>query len=252
MGSPMEMGNHCSTEAPILASSDIHSPLYLKEFRKSLLEYKGEKPCLFLLAGDIIDKGNVEAAAHVFNSIYSRFGDIKIVSVFGNEEYHDRENLLIKRYGSIIWLNDTYTIINCSGINIGIIGTRGALQRPTRWQRLHMPWLWKIYKERPRILKGLIETARKDSDLIILLSHYALTKHTIRGEPTIAWPEIYSPAMEKLLIETRPNAAVHGHAHRGSPYALLNGIPVYNVAFPLNKKPVKICPKRHITLLDYK
>lgn len=253
MGSPTGVRNYCSPEAPILASSDIHSPRYLGLFKEALEKYSGPPPCLFLLAGDIVDKGNVAAAELVFKAIYEKFSDNSpsIVAVFGNEEYHDKEVLFIKNYNYITWLNDSYTIIECRGTRIGIVGTRGALERPTRWQRKNMPWLWRVYRERPRVIKELIKLVKKESDIVILLSHYALSKATIIGEPKSAWPEIYSPEMEKALIESRPNAAVHGHSHHGKPFALVNGIPVYNVALPLNKRLVKVCPVRTRTLLDF-
>lgn len=231
------MENHCSTEAPIYASSDIHSPLYLSLFKKSMDSITDS--CLFIMAGDIVDRGVVSAAEPVFRMIREKTS-ATIISVFGNEEYMDREKYFVKRYPEVVWLNDNYTIIGINNHSIAVIGTRGALERPTKWQRKHMPWLENVYRKRPVVLRNLIANARKEADIIVVVSHYALTHHTIIGEPTHIWPEIYSPAMEKVVLEERPHIIIHGHAHRGKPFANVKGIRIYNVALPLNKRIIPI------------
>ena len=149
------------------------------------------------------------------------------------------------------WLNDEYKVYECGDKRIAVIGTRGALARPTRWQRRHMPWLEKVYRERPRRIIELAGEARRESDYIIILSHYALSKATIEGEPPRIWPELYSPLMEKAILKIRPEAAIHGHAHNGKPFAFMEGIPVYNVALPLNKRIVEVRLATRRSLLDY-
>ncbi len=106
-----------------------------------------------------------------------------------------------------------------------------------------MPWLEETYKKRPAVIRKLVIQAKKEADHVILLSHYALAKATIIGEPANIWPEIYSPDMERVLKEARPDAAIHGHAHRGKPFALVGTTRVYNVALPLNKRIVPV----HVT-----
>lgn len=250
MGRLTVVENHCSTEAPIAASSDIHSPRLLGLFRKVLSEY-GYGASFFVLAGDIVDKGDVDAAGAVFDLIKNKFNNINIISVFGNEEYHDRTSDFKKKYPHVIWLDDDYKIFECGDKQIAFVGTRGALERPTRWQRRHMPWLKRVYEERPRVIKELIVRAKSEADYVVLVSHYALTKATIIGEPKTIWPEIYSSKMEQVLIETRPDIAIHGHAHRGRPFALLKGIRVYNVALPVNRRVVPIFLRKKSTLLDW-
>lgn len=250
MGRLTRMENHCSTEAPILASSDIHSPVYLPLFQRSLGEAE-RGACLFILAGDIVDKGVVAAAEPVFRAIKEKT-NAKIVAVFGNEEYFDREEEFKKRYPDIVWLSDEYTVVDLDKESLAIIGTRGALQRPTRWQQRHMPWLSEVYRKRPEMLRNLIREARREAEYVIVVSHYALSHHTIIGEDRRFWPEIYSPEMEKVILEEKPDIAIHGHAHKGRPFANVGGIRIYNVALPLNKRvvPVYLGPRRH-TLLDW-
>jgi predicted phosphodiesterase len=229
------------------ASSDIHSPKYLRLFSDSIKELRGTKPCAFILAGDIVDKSNVVAAEPVFNLIKKYIEEsARIIAVFGNEEYVEYQEEFTRRYPNIYWLDDSYLKLTCNGKTIAVVGTRGALDRPTRWQQKHMPWISKLYAERPHRIASLLDEARRESDMVLLVSHYAVTSRTLIGEPRSVWPELYSKSMEKVVLEKKPDIVIHGHSHRGKPFALLDNIPVYNVALPLNKKIVKIAPRKSI------
>ena len=228
------------SRGPLLATADIHSPKYLPLLVKGL-ERVNVDPCAVLLAGDIVDRGNVAAAAPVFSLIRQRVPGKPIIAVFGNEEYHDLEGEFRRRYPFVTWLDDEYTVIECGeGGRIAIVGTRGALDRPTPWQRRNMPWLERVYRERPARIAGLIDEARREAGKVVLLSHYALSRATIRGENPRIYPYLYSRAMERVIAEKRPDAAIHGHAHRGTPRGSVAGVPVYNVALPLVSAPVLI------------
>jgi len=230
-----------SPEPKLLATSDIHSPVYLQLFRKALQNLKrNEKWCAMILAGDLVDKGKAEMFDPVIKFIYETLGETKIVAVFGNEEYEEIRDRLCKSYSKIIWLNDDSTIINCNSTSIGIVGTQGALDRLTSWQRRNKPFLRKIYDERPIKIKKLILDLKDKVDYVVLVSHYVISKRNLIGENPKMWAEMYSSKMERVIIETKPNAAIHGHAHNGSKFSMINGVPVYNVALPLNKKIVEI------------
>jgi len=239
--------SHCSPEAPpFRATSDVHSPRYLQLLREAI---EADNACgarLVLLAGDMVDRGSVEALAPALGLLRRRYPGARIVAVFGNEEYHDREAAFRHRYPEVAWLDDEYSVFDVGGESVAVVGTRGALARPTRWQRRHMPWLERVYRERPRVVAELIRRARREADKVILLSHYALARATIQGEPLSIWPELYSPDMEKVVAREKPDAAVHGHAHRGTPHATVAGVPVYNVALPLNKRIVVVEPRRSL------
>jgi len=236
----------CPQTPQLWGSGDIHSPRFLREFEISLPR-RGEA-CLFLLAGDIVDKGRVIFAVPVVEAVRRAYPGASIVAVFGNEEYYELEDELRKITPSVKWLSDDMAVYECNGHNVAVVGTRGALERPTSWQRRHMPWLERIYRERPRIVSELLRKAKREADIVVLLSHYALSRATIRGEPPKVWPYLYSPLMEKVITRERPNAAVHGHAHRGTFRAVVGGVPVYNVAFPLNRVPVRVRPRLSLTL----
>ena len=217
--------------------SDIHSPRYLGLYRSALAGVDDLK--ILILAGDIIDKGRHQWLKPVIEAVLSRFPRARLIGVYGNEEYEEARSSLY-RYPGVEWLDDSYTVVDKGSCRLAVVGTTGALDRLTRWQRRHKPELAEVYRRRPRVLAGLISEARSVADAVVLVSHYALSSATIVGEPRRVWPELYSRSMERLLAEARPDAAVHGHAHRGRPYALVGGVPVYNVALPLTRRLTRI------------
>ena len=45
---------------------------------------------------------------------------------------------------------------------------------------------------------------------------------------------------ENVINTRKPNLVVHGHSHRGTKQAWIDTVPVFNVAFPLNREIVII------------
>lgn len=229
-----------SRRAVLAAFSDVHSPRFLQLLRRALREWSSGEPCAVLMAGDLVDRGNVAMLGPVVREVSSKWPGARLIAVFGNEEYHQVRGELRSRYPEVRWLDDELEIVDCGGASVGVVGTSGALERPTSWQRRRMPWLERVYQERPARVEALIREARGVADAVILLSHYALARSTIEGEDPRIYPYLYSRAMERVLMRARPDAAVHGHAHKGTPFALVEGVPVYNVALPLNRRVVEV------------
>ncbi len=229
----------------VYASSDIHSPRYLREFVSALRRRGKNSIRVLILAGDLIDKGRHQWFKPLLDAVEAHVGSPVIVAVFGNEEYEEARPHL-KGYSNVTWLEDEYTIVDFDKCSLAIVGTSGALDRPTSWQRRNRPELWRVYRERPKRVAILLDEARRNADYVFLVSHYALSRDTIVGEPRRAWPELYSSMMEAIIREKRPDAAVHGHAHKGRRFALIGGVPVYNVALPLNRDIVEVRPRTGI------
>ncbi|GAB6148614.1 metallophosphoesterase family protein [Stetteria hydrogenophila] len=223
----------------LAAFADVHSPVYLGLLR-SALAGAGFKPCAVLFAGDLVDKGRAAAAEPVASLLREKWPGIPVVAVPGNEDYEEVMDEIKRRTPGFKWLEDEYTVVDCGGEAVAVVGTRGALDRLTRWQRRHKPHLERVYRERPQLIARLIDEARREAGRVVLLSHYALARATLRGEDPRIWPELYSSRMERVVAEKRPDAAVHGHAHKGTPRALVAGVPVYNVALPLNRRIVEV------------
>ncbi len=218
------------------AIADVHSPKFLEDFKRVLRNSPDVD--LMLLAGDMIYKGRVDEYHNVINVIKERYGNCKIVACFGNEEYEDRIEEIRRRYDNVTWLNDETLTLEVNNLKIGIVGTKGSLDRPTTWQRRNIPHIDKIYEERLKKISDLLsELKAKNLDFIILLSHYSVTFKTLIGEPRWAWPELGSSKFEGIIKRLKPNLAIHGHAHNSKVHTTsINGTQIYNVSFPATRK----------------
>lgn len=223
----------------LAAFGDVHSPLYLALLRSALQAYNG-RPCAVLVAGDLVDRGRAAAAEPVASLLAEKWPGVPVVAVPGNEDYEEVMGEIRAKTPGFKWLEDEYTVLDCDGVSLAVVGTRGALDRLTRWQRARRPELERVYRERPGLVARLIDEARREASRVILLSHYGLARATLGGEDPRAWPELYSSRMERVVAEKRPDAAVHAHAHNGTPRAVVAGVPIYNVSLPLNKRIVDV------------
>jgi len=219
----------------LLAVSDVHSPKYLFQYIAALSKaaHACREAAAMLWAGDMVLKGRVDALKTVIMATRSRCGDIRVIAVYGNEEYMGTEEEYRRRYPEITWLDDDYTVVEGEDARVCIYGTRGSLDRPTRWQRRHMPWITSTYRRRALKAAETLKRLRGQCSHVILLSHYAPTYATLEGEPSRIWPEMGSKLFEKAIAEARPDAAIHGHAHNSKRHtAVVHGVLVVNVALP--------------------
>jgi len=222
--------------ARILAVGDIHGKRYFSLFTASLKSIISFRPDVFVLAGDIIDEGKIDDLDIILERITQKFPGVSIIGVFGNEEYHEIEHSLIKRYPEVVWLNDSPSIIKLGELRVGFVGTRGALERLTYWQRRHKPELKLIYEERPHIIRELIKEVKKYSDMLVFISHYAPTFITVKGEPKKLYPYMGSHEMERVIRDVKPDIVIHAHAHNARTVrARLNSTEVFNVSLPATK-----------------
>jgi len=221
----------------ILAVSDVHAPVYFKLFSK-LMDYEDfSAVSLFLMAGDMIYKGKIRYYDDVIKCIRSKY-EGPLIGIFGNEEYEDRIHLIRERYSDeVIWLYDESISLNIDNKKVTIVGTKGSLAKPTAWQSKNIPNINEIYRERERKIEKLLLEARDKSDVLILLSHYAITNKTMKGEDPKIWPMLGSPKFEKILLKTRVDIAIHGHVHNSKVWnVVLNKTRIYNVALPATRK----------------
>jgi len=197
------------------------------------------KPDLFLLAGDIYEFKNPEIYELIIDFFKLRKWECPIIAVFGNREF-DEDVDEIKKIckNRITFLDDDSIELKIKDKEIGIVGTRGSLDYPTWWQSTHVPDIRKAYLERIKKCEELLKELKVD--IKILLSHYAPTYKTLVGENKRIYSSLGSKKFEDVLIRTKTNFAIHGHAHYGIPLDFVDSIPVFNVAFNINRKIVEI------------
>lgn len=220
----------------IAATGDIHSPIYFEEFVKSI-DALTIRPDIFIMAGDMIDRGKVDEFDKICNALFGKI-DCPIISVFGNNEYEELKDEIKNRCKKVRFLDDQSIIMEIRGVSVGIFGSTGSLDEPTRWQKAHIPNIERIYQLRYQIAEKHLE--RMLTHIKILVTHYAPTYKTLEGENPRTYQNLGSKVWENLIIKYKPTLVIHGHSHRGSKFAWVDSVPVFNVAFPLNKKIVII------------
>jgi|YelNatPaOPRAMG01_1025707.scaffolds.fasta_scaffold05810_12 Icc-related predicted phosphoesterase len=220
----------------LLAFGDVHGAQYFGLLRASLRTFTPEEPHVILMAGDIIDRGDVSGMDLVLRELRARFKEVPIVAVFGNDEYHEVEGQLTKNYSYVIWLDDSVTVLKAGDVTVGIVGSRGSLDKLTYWQSKNMPQLETVYRRRVTVLRRLLEEVSKMADLTILLTHYSPTYQTIRGEPEKIYPFMACRHLEDVIREVKPDLAIHAHAHNATVTEAVIGLTkVYNVSLPARK-----------------
>lgn len=226
----------------IAAIGDIHGREFLEPFRGSLAAVPDVD--LFLLAGDLTDHNRIEEFGDVVAAVKERVSS-PVVCVFGNNEY-SADHEAYRKANDLIYLEDEAREFDVAGETIRIIGSTGPLDEPTYWQRTNLPGIAREYEQRVRRIDELLA----GDDRRLLLTHYPPTWATMGGEKEAWRPQLGSRALEAVLLRRRPEIVVHGHIHKGIPFAELREsqstlesfgggrgpVPVHNVAFPVTRK----------------
>ncbi|MBI2545123.1 MAG: metallophosphoesterase [Candidatus Aenigmarchaeota archaeon] len=221
----------------IAATSDVHAPRFYEEFVRAV-DRIDIQPDLFLLAGDMIDRGQIDWYHKIFNAFRGRF-KCPIMACFGNNEYiPDMRNEIKEKFHEIKFLDDDATQFKLDFNVVSVVGSIGALDIPTNWQKAHIPDIEKVYQERINTVDRLLH--RMVSNIRIVVTHYATTYKTLVGENSRVYGGMGSRMFEPVLINRKPTVAIHGHVHNGSKSAWVDHVPVFNVAFPLNREIVII------------
>jgi Icc-related predicted phosphoesterase len=209
----------------------------IEPFWEAMKEAK--EPDILLLGGDIYDFRNPEMYGLIIDFIKLKKWKCPIIAVYGNHEFdEDLEDIRKICKNKITFLDDESIEFKIHDKRVGIVGTRGSLDAPTWWQSTHVPDIKKAYLERIKKCETLLDKLKVDTK--ILLSHYAPTYKTLTGESKNVYTVLGSKKFEEVLIKTKISFAVHGHAHYGIPLAFVDSIPVFNVAFNINRKIIEI------------
>lgn len=215
----------------VAATSDIHLPKNYHDFVVAI-DMIQNSPDLFLIAGDVVHHGEMAEYDRFYNTIFGRFS-CPVVACFGNNEFEQMREELKSKYKDIIFLDDKSTVVEVNGKSVGIFGTTGSLEKPTPWQIANVPNIEKIFKDRVELADRAFQ--RMQADFKILLTHYSPTFKTLEGENPQFFSGLGSQMYENVINARRPNLVVHGHSQHGLKQAWIDTVPIFNVAFPLNK-----------------
>jgi len=225
----------------IAAISDVHSPRHFEDFVKAVdqLDALTEKPDLFLIAGDMIHRGDIDEYKKVSNVFFGKV-DCPIVACFGNNEYTEQREKLKQSVKNVRFLDDQSMILEFPmkewdrNMSVGIIGTTGSLETPTKWQQSHIPNIQRIYQHRVDLVDRHL--TRMKTDFRILLMHYSPTYETLEGENPRFYSSMGWNIYENVLEKRKPDLVIHGHSHRGKRMAWVSTVPVFNAALAVNNK----------------
>jgi Icc-related predicted phosphoesterase len=220
----------------IAATGDAHVPRFFEDFVRAVDTMRA-KPDLFLVSGDMVDRGDVASYEKVYNTLFGRV-TCPIVACFGNTEFQNVRKQIKERYKEIKFLDDEAAILQVGQLSVGIVGTTGSLDEPTSWQRANIPNIENIYRSRVTMVDNLL--LRMKTNISILLMHYAPTYKTLEGENPNFYKNMGSRMYEMVLLNRKPTLVVHGHSHKGLKSTWIDTVPVFNVAFPANREIVII------------
>ena len=221
----------------LAAVADIHAPLYLDLFKRSLDSFvkTNDSITCFLLCGDIVERGRFEHLDEISQNLDKIH--FPIYGCFGNNEYRDYEAVIREKLPSVNFLNDSFVTFESNNLTFAIVGSRGVLDEPTFWQKKNWPDIENVYDERTRSLTDLANRCR--ADFRILLIHYPPTLKILEGENNKFLRQMGSSRLESLI--RRFDLVVTAHSHRGKKMVEVDGVQVVNVSLPLNNQ---------ITVLD--
>jgi Icc-related predicted phosphoesterase len=222
----------------IAAVGDLHCARNSAGAFAPIFSQAAERADVLVLCGDLTDYGLAEEARVLAGEIPPA-GKTPIVAVLGNHDYESNQQAEIARIltGAGVQILDGSS---CEVRGIGFAGVKGfagGFGRGTlgAWGEAAVKhFVQEAIDEALRLETAL---ARLRTPRRIAVLHYAPIRATVENEP----PEIYAflgcSRLEEPLNRYPVTAAVHGHAHNGSPEGkTATGVPVYNVALPLLRK----------------
>lgn len=204
-----------------------------------------------VLCGDLTDHGRPEQG-HALAKDLVDYLPIPKVGVLGNHDCESGQEgelaEILEREGSVHMLDGESVEID----GIGFAGTKGfcgGFGRATL-----EPWGEKVLKqfvqeavnESLKLENGL---AKLRTDKRVAVLHYSPIRETVEGELPEIIPYLGSHRLVEPINTFRACAALHGHAHHGSPMGKTSaGIAVYNCALPLLRKVSPDAPFRLIEI----
>jgi len=225
----------------VAAVGDVHLDADVVGRYRPALAHLAEKADVLLLAGDLTRHGTPEEA----RCVATEFGglDVPVVAVLGNHDYHsDAEDEVAKicEGAGIQVLEQTGTVLDCTGLRLGIAGAKGfgggfAGRCASEFGE---PETKAFIRHTRDIADGLGAALRAlECDVLVALTHYAPVPETLLGEPLEIYPFLGSYLLGEAVDSAPTALAVHGHAHAGTERGTTpGGVKVRNVAHPVIKQ----------------
>jgi Icc-related predicted phosphoesterase len=208
---------------------------------------------VLLLAGDLTKRGELAEADVLAGEL--RDLAVPVVAVLGNHDHEsDQQRSLTQRLldVGVRVLEGSATVLEIGGVWLGIAGGKGFAGGfvgacATAFGEREM----KVFANAAMLTSAAMESALTslDTEVRVLLMHYAPIRDTLHGESPELYPLLGSYLFAELADRAGVDLVVHGHAHDGTEKgATPSGIPVRNVAQPVLRRPYAVsgvAPGRH-------
>lgn len=191
---------------------------------------------ILVLCGDLTERGTEEQGHMLIEELASC--SIPVVAVLGNHDYDKGqektlESMLTQAHIKI--LEGDYITIKDVGF-AGIKGCGGGFDK-----YMLTPFGEGMVKEfvRKSVEDSLLlenALAQLSTEKKIVIMHYSPIRHTIEGEPKEIYPFLGCSRFVSPIHRFQATMVFHGHAHHGTYEGKTEqGVPVYNVAYPVLK-----------------
>lgn len=223
----------------IAAVGDLHYREDSAGLLRELFVRMSRAAQIAVLCGDLTDHGQPEQARVLAADLEAHLS-IPKVAVLGN---HDHESGREAEVASLLRKEAAVQVLDGDSVEIagvGFAGTKGfcgGFGRATLepWgERVLKQFVQEAVDESMKLENGL---AKLRTDKRVAVLHYAPIRETVEGELPEIVPYLGSHRLVEPINTFGAIAALHGHAHHGSPMGRTSaGIPVYNCALPLLRK----------------
>jgi len=226
----------------VAAVGDIHFTEGLTGVLRKQYERLGEEADVLLLAGDLSNMGRPSE----IEALLDELSDVRVpmVAVLGNHDYQSDAVQVIAAMiedRGIHLLDGTRVVVGIGSRSLGIAGVKGFCGgfAPHEVNAFGERELKTLIAESVHEAKKLATTLNDlQADVRVALLHYAPIAETLGDEP----PELHAFLGTSLLLqpleEAHVHAVFHAHAHLGRHEGRTpGGIPVYNVAMPVMRRP---------------
>lgn len=229
----------------IAAVGDLHIQESSEGMIKPALTKVNYEADALLLAGDLTHHGRLEEAAVLLMELSEI--EIPIVAVLGNHDFHDgAEGELAKMFTAygVHVLDGGALELGIGESTLGLTGTKGfgggfgMRTIPDFGEKILRQMYREAVSEADKLREGLDSL---QTDLKVVVLHYAPVRETLQGEPLEIYPFLGTSLLAEPVDQAGADLVVHGHAHHGFETAsTTGGVPVRNVAMPLLGQPYRI------------
>ncbi|TMQ15105.1 MAG: metallophosphoesterase [Candidatus Rokuibacteriota bacterium] len=221
----------------VAAVGDLHCGRESQGALQPLFARATEAADVLALCGDLTDYGLPDEARVLARELAGTVR-IPILAVFGNHDFEsghaDEVHSILTEAGVRILDGDSVEI---NGVGFaGVKGFAGGFG-----DRALQSWGEPVLK---RFVREAVEEALKLEGALarihaprrVAILHYSPIRSTVDPEPPEVVPFLGSSRLEEPINRYAAVAALHGHAHHGTPEGQTStGVPVYNVSVPVLK-----------------